>query len=200
MSIYLYTGTPGSYKSFHAVKTAIRQLKSGGNLITNFPLSYHKRHSGIYQFLTDDKITVDFLIKFAKENHHKGYKSQTLLIIDEASIKFNCRDYARKDRLQWIKFLACHRHYNYDIILICQQDIMIDKQIRGFVETEYRYRALRNFKLIGSLLNLLFRGCYMRVEVWYPIKRKAGSEFCVFNKRIAKCYDTMALFGGGSYA
>ena len=196
MAIYLYTGTPGSYKSYHATKIALRQLRSGGNLITNFPVAYKKKHTGTYQFLTDDQITVEYLVDFAVNHHHKGCKAQTLVIIDEASIKFNCRDFARKDRMKWIKFLACHRHYNYDIILICQNDIMIDKQIRGFIETEYKFRALKNFKTIGWILNLIFRGCYMCVEVWYPIRRKASSDFFVFNKKIAQAYDTMAMFGG----
>ena len=198
MSLNLYSGTPGSYKSFHAVKSAVNWLRSGGNLITNFPLDYtkylKKKPKGVYHCVNNLELTVDYLIDFACQFHHKGVKAQTLVIIDEASIKFNSRDFTVRDRMGWINFFANHRHFNFNIILITQQDIMIDKQIRGLIESEYKHRALKNYKLFGAFLNLIFRGCYMCVEYWYPCKLKVGSEMCFFNKRIAACYDTMGLF------
>ena len=39
MAIELYSGTPGSYKSYHAVSECINALKHGKNLITNFPFT-----------------------------------------------------------------------------------------------------------------------------------------------------------------
>lgn len=198
MAISLYSGTPGSYKSYHAVKEAITWLKLGRNLITNFPLNYQKRIKkpikGVYECVNNLDLTVDYLINFACEHHTPSLKAQTLVIIDEASIKFNSRDFQLKDRMGWINFLANHRHFNFDVILITQQDRMLDRQIRGLIETEYKHRALKNYKFLGFLLNLLFNGCFMCVEVWYPCKLKNGSMFYVFNKRVASCYDTMGLF------
>ena len=140
------------------------------------------------------QLTVDYLVEFAIRHHKKGVKAQTLIVIDEASIKFNSREFNNKDRMEWIKFLANHRHFNFDIILIAQQDRMIDRQIRSCIETEYKHRALKNYGFAGALLNLLFHGCYMCIEYWYPVKSRVGSDFGVFNARIANCYDTMGLF------
>lgn len=194
----LFSGTPGSYKSYHAVKEAISWLKLGNNLITNFPLNYKnylkKPIKGVYECVNNIDLTVDYLIDFAVEHHHKGVKAQTLVIFDEASIKFNSRDFNMHDRMQWINFFANHRHFNYDVILITQQDRMLDRQIRGLIETEYKHRAVKNYKLLGMLINALFRGCFMCVEIWYPCKLKNGSMFYIFNRKIASCYDTMALF------
>ena len=41
--ISLYSGTPGSYKSYHAVQRSLIWLATGGNLITNFPLNYKNK-------------------------------------------------------------------------------------------------------------------------------------------------------------
>ena len=198
MSLKLYSGTPGSYKSFHAVKTALHWLRSGGNLITNFPVDYscylHKTPKGIYRCVNNFELTVDYLVDFACIYHKKSVKAQTLVVIDEASIKFNSRDFNARDRMGWINFLANHRHFNFEIIFISQMDIMIDKQIRGLIETEFKHRSVKNFKFFGAFLNLIFRGCYMCVEYWYPCKKKVGADLRFFSKRVARCYDTMSLF------
>lgn len=197
MAILLYSGTPGSYKSYHAVQYSLNWLKQGKNLITNFPLIYQKRLKkirGIYEQVDNMQLTVDYLVNFAIEHHKKGVKAQTLIIVDEASIKFNSREFNNKDRMDWVKFLANHRHFNFDVILIAQQDRMIDRQIRSLIETEYKHRALKNYGFFGFLVNLFFHGCYMSIEYWYPVKSRVGSNFGVFHKRIADCYDTMGLF------
>ena len=197
MSIMLYSGTPGSYKSYHAVKYSIDFLKHGGNVITNFPLLYQKRVKkikGVYEQIDNMTLTIDYLVNFAIKHHKKGVKAQTLLVIDEASIKFNSREFSNKDRLDWIKFFANHRHFNFDVILIAQQDRMIDRQIRSLIETEYKHRALKSYGFLGFICNLVFRGCFMVVEYWYPVRTRVGSSFGVFHKRIADCYDTMGLF------
>ena len=198
MAISLYSGTPGSYKSYHAVYRSILWLKTGGNVISNFPLNYGKvikrPIKGIYEMVDNTSLTVDYLIKFASEHHEHTVKAQTLVVIDEASIMFNSRDFNVKDRMEWIRFFANHRHFNFEIVLIAQQDRMLDRQIRGCIETEFKHRALKNHKLFGRFLNWFFRGCFMCVEYWYPCKLKNEAIFHVFNRKIASCYDTMALF------
>lgn len=198
MSVTLYSGTPGSYKSYHAVQQCLSWLRGGGNLITNFPLNYkkqiHKPIKGVYQMVNNIDLTVDYLIDFAIHHHKKSVNAQTLVVIDEASIKFNSREFNNHDRMEWINFFANHRHFNFNIILITQQDRMLDRQIRGLIETEYKHRNIKNYKLLGWLINFIFRGCFMCVEVWYPCKLKVGSIFCIFHKKIAECYDTMGLF------
>lgn len=198
MSISLFSGTPGSYKSYHAVKECIFALNHGKNLITNFPINYKKvikkPVKGIYECVDNMQLTVDYLKTFAFLHHKPSIHAQTLVVIDEASIKFNSRDFMLKDRMEWINFFANHRHFNYDIILITQQDRMLDRQIRGLIETEYKHRAIKNYKFLGFLINSLCHGAFMVVEIWYPCKLKNGSQMCIFNKKIASVYNTMELF------
>lgn len=200
MAISLYSGTPGSYKSYHATSDVVTWLGRGKNVIANYPVNankyYNKRKKlGIFKFVTNEQLTVDYLIKFARNNHKSGkLKAQTLVVIDEASIKFNAREIDRKDRMEWIKFLANHRHYNFDIIMIAQNDRMIDRQIRGLLEYDIKHRALRNWNLSFAIASILCGGLYHCVEYWYPCHLKTSTNLHKFNKKVANCYDTMALF------
>lgn len=200
MAISLYSGTPGSYKSYHATADIVQWLGWGKNVISNYPVDaskYYKKRKklGVFKFVTNEQLTVDYLIKFACQNHKPGHrKAQTLIVIDEASIKFNAREIDRKDRMEWIKFLANHRHYGFNIILIAQNDRMIDRQIRGLLEYDIKHRALRNWNLSFAIASILSGGLYHCVEYWYPTHIKTSTNLHRFNKKIANCYDTMALF------
>ena len=199
MSIFMFTGTPGSYKSYHSTEDIISYLKSGKNVISNYPVNYQnvlKNIKGEFIYIDNLSLTPRYLIEFAKEHHKKNDKCQTLVVIDEASIIFNSREFNSKDRIEWIKFLSNHRHLNYNVILITQQDTMLDKQIRGLVEYEYKHRALKNYNLITWFFSKVFGGLYITLEIWYPCKIRISSKFCKFHKKIACCYDTMALFVG----
>lgn len=197
MAITLMSGTPGSGKSLHAVAEGLDWLKLGRNLITNFPLDWHKKLKkikGDYQFWKNSEITPKHLIEYAKEHHKPTVRAQTLLIIDEASIMFNARDFGRKDRMEWINFLSNHRHFNFEIILIAQNDKMLDKQIRGLIEYDIKHRALANYNFITLLISKLCGGLFMTVSYWYPCRAKNGVGVFRFNRSKARCYDTMALF------
>lgn len=198
MAISLYSGTPGSYKSYHATEDIIKWLMRGKNVIANFPVDAKKYNSkrklGKFIFLTNTELTVSFLLDFAKANHSPGLKPQTLVVIDEASIMFNARQFDKKDRMEWVNFFANHRHFNYEFILIAQNDRMLDRQIRGLLEYDYKHRALKNWNLAFALLSLVCKGIFHCVEYWYPCRIKTGTQLKRFNKKIAACYDTMALF------
>lgn len=174
MAISLYSGTPGSYKSYHATADIVHWLGSGRNVISNYPVNakkYYKnrKNLGKFIFLRNSDFTIDFLLNFAKENHKPGkLKAQTLIVIDEASIMFNARQFDRKDRMEWVNFFANHRHFNFDVILIAQNDRMLDRQIRGLLEYDIKHRALRNWNLAMALISIACRGLFHCVEYWYP--------------------------------
>lgn len=195
--ITLYSGTPGSYKSYHAVCDILSWLKSGRNVITNFPVDYFRvgiKPYGIYKFCKNTEITPKMLLNFHTEYHKRSYKPQTLVVIDEASTFFNPREFGRIDRMEWINFFANHRHFNFEVILITQSDKMLDKQIRGLIEYEIKHRALARANLIMWLMSKVFRGLFITVEIWYPCKMRITSNLHRFRKKKANCYDTMALF------
>ena len=125
MSITLYTGSPGSGKSLHCTENIINSLKKGINVISNYSINIDSISNclGMYVHKTDEEITVDFLIEFARKNHVKGKENQTLIVIDEAQLKFNSRAWQDKSRVKWNKFFTVHRHLGYEIILATQKEI-----------------------------------------------------------------------------
>ena len=114
--IWLYTGTPGSGKSYHAVYDIIKKLKQKekNRVIANFGLNfdnqrkYKEQMYNNFTYLDNSEMTVDFLIDFAVKNHEIGVENQTLVVIDEAQIIFNSRTWniEHDNRMRWIKFLV----------------------------------------------------------------------------------------------
>lgn len=202
MSITLYTGTPGSGKSFHAAKDIVRRLKRGGGLICNFPVNenFVKKRKAHVEYWDNSELTAARLVKYAMEHHKIGKEGQTLIVIDECQIIFNCRDFGRKDRNAWVTFFSQHRKLGFNVILITQSDRMIDKQIRCLVETEIKHRKLNNFQELGiwGLICAIFmmgRSWFIAIEYWYGgNKLKLGQSVFPYLKRYSAVYDSYKLF------
>lgn len=214
--IHLYSGTPGSGKSYHATEKIFYRLRAKKNVIANYPISLdncsysffgfwlkklfknyspRKKKLGRFDYVDNGHLTVEFLKQYAKENH-KGHKEhETLVVIDECGIMFNPRTFTQADRLEWIQFFSLHRHYGYDFILISQSDRMVDRQIRSFFEYNHQHRNVGNFKLFGKILALFCGGSlFTDVTVFYSIREKVGSNFFRYRRRIASLYDTFLLY------
>jgi zona occludens toxin (predicted ATPase) len=204
--ITLYSGTPGSGKSLHASKR-IRQALAARKMtvISNTPINTDlvsrkgKRKIGEFIYKTNAELTVDYLKNYAKEHHKVGKEGQTLIVIDEAGIMFNSRDFGAFDRKAWLNFLMTHRHFGYNIMLICQLDRMIDRQIRGLVEYHVIHRKVSNFGTIGLMLKLMRIPLFVAVTQWYGIREKLSADFFFYRKKWGRMYDTMMLFGGDQH-
>lgn len=193
--IYLYTGTPGSGKSYHQIEKIFDYLMKGKSVISNFPLKFGKRHikKGVpdrHYFIKNDDIKVDTLVKLSRMNKWYEKESNCLICLDEAGMLFNSRDFGKKDRMAWIEFFSQHRKFGFDVILVCQLDRMLDRQIRSLAEYEVKHRKINNF----GILKWLPITTFMYVTYWYGIRQRVSSETSIFLKSIAGRYDTMALF------
>lgn len=199
--IYLYSGTPGSGKSYHAVVDIVRKLgrKSKNRVIANFPLS-GKKITDKFEYWDNSDITISRLMNYARQYHKLGVEGQCLIVIDEAQCIFNSRDWNGKgvlhsalkrqpdSRMDWIKFFSQHRKFGYNVILIAQSDKMLDKQIRSLIEYDVKHIKMNNgffFFLPTS---------FLAVEKWYGQRMKLGQEVIWYHKRVAAMYDSYALF------
>lgn len=197
--IYLYTGTPGSGKSLHVARDIISRLGRKGGLICNFPVNtdYVKKKKGDFVFKRNSELTVDYLVDYAKKNHLRDKENQSLIVIDEAQRIFNCRDFSRGDRPEWVTFFSEHRHFGYNVVLIVQNDRMLDRQIRALVEYEVKHRKVNNYGFGGILLSLTMMTWFVAVERWYGMQGKEGrlgASFFPFQKKYSKIYDSYMLF------
>lgn len=199
MSIWLYTGTPGSGKSYHAAKDIVSRLKRPGGLICNFPVNEDfvpaRRRKSHVEYWDNSELTAERLVAYALEHHRIGKEGQTLVIIDECQIIFNCRDFGRKDRNAWVTMFSQHRKLGYNFVLITQNDRMLDKQIRALVETEIKHRKLNNYGVGGLLISLTRMTWFVAIEYWYGgNKLKLGHQMFAYHKKYAKVYDSYKLF------
>jgi zona occludens toxin (predicted ATPase) len=95
--IKLYTGTPGSGKSFHVARDIILHLRWKRNIISTVDIDINridkngKRKIGDFKYIPIYELTPNYLYKYAKLNHKKGKEGQTWIIIDECQLIFNSR-------------------------------------------------------------------------------------------------------------
>jgi len=200
--IELFSGTPGSGKSLNTARRIRTELLRGKTVIANFPINTTliskngKRKIGRFIYLKNDELTTDYLTKHAIENHRAGKEGQSLLVVDEAGIMYNSRDYGNWDRKAWINFFMTHRHYGYNVILVAQIDRLIDKQIRAFIEYDIKHRKANNFKTIGLILSIFRIGTFAAITYWYGQRQRIGGEMFRYRKKDGQLYDTMMLFEG----
>lgn len=124
-SVLFVVGQIGAGKSAYSVKLARQALKKGRFV---YSTDYIK---GCYQF------NVDWL-------SDQKCPENSLLIIDESALKFNCRDFSKISKNILAYFKKC-RHFKNDVILISQTFSDTDKQIR---EISTKVLFLRKFGMI----------------------------------------------------
>lgn len=202
--IYLYTGTPGSGKSYHVAKDIYFWLNRGQHLIANFEINYGMitRKKKGYFFQKDNfDLTVDWLVDFSLLCHKRDAagrikEHQTWIVIDECQLIFNCRSWNDKARQKWCYFFTQHRKLGYDIVLVTQFDRLIDRQIRSLVEYEVKHRKVNNFGKGGVILSLftLGRPVFVAIEYWYGVNEKSGVTMMIGRKKYYSMYDSYKMF------
>lgn len=188
--IYLYSGTPGSGKSYHAAADIYYRLKRKGSrnrVIANFPVNTDNKR---FRYVDNSELNVKYLFSYARLHHSPGIEGQTLVVIDEAQIIFNSRSWQSdgSSRMEWIKFFTQHRKLGFDFILIAQNDRMIDRQIRCLIEYEISHMKM------GNYFRFLPFTVFLAVNHWYGQKMKLAHEMILYRKKIAKLYDTYMTF------
>lgn len=115
--VSIYFGVPGSGKTTFAAWLARRDLKRGGKVWSNVPIT------GTYKL--DPKVDIG---RYMIENGR--------VIIDEAGIEYNNRDFKdfSKKSLYFYKY---HRHYRLGIDIFSQGFDDMDKKIRTLAQKYY---------------------------------------------------------------
>jgi zona occludens toxin (predicted ATPase) len=199
-------GPLGSGKSYHALCDGLAQVYAVKKkyCVANFPitLSKHKKkakkEAERWIYLDNDEMTVSALIKLSIEKGWRGKESSCLLIIDEAGIRFNARDWneAPKERKKWLKFFDLSRKLGFDVILIAPNDRAIDRQIRDYAEMECRHLRVGNYGFLKLLELILLTKVFFAVYFPRKIAGMAGHlKLVILRKSIANRYDSMKMIG-----
>lgn len=203
MTIYAYTGVPGSGKSLNAASQVRFFLNHGRPVVSNFSLSdgAPARDPGLFHYVSNSELTPSFLEDFAgswwSDPSHVFSENSLLLCLDEVQCIWNSRRWSDRDRLSWVEFFSQHRKYGYRIILIAQSTKMIDNQFRYLIDTEVNHRKFSSFGTLGFLASLPFRGLlFLRVSYLYQSQERLGSEWYVGRRADMDMYDSYARIRG----
>lgn len=200
MALAIYTGSVGSGKSYHAVKDIVEKLsyRRHNTVVANFGITFNEKHvrKGVdrrFFYVSDEQLeTPDHLMHLAIRNDWVGVEGRTLLVIDEAAVYFNSRDWNAKGdvRMKWIKFIVNSRKWGYDIVFISQDIRMIDRQMRSIIEHNVQHAKLNNF----AWFKLIPIPIFVTVKRWLVADFKGQVRFHLLLPWVARRYDTMKLF------
>lgn len=209
--IYLYSGTPGSGKSYDAAELICKKYKQGKNIFCNFEIDvdYLKQkypRSKAEVFCIDNRdLKYPFGLTGFSNNFHYRDKSgrvpekQSYLFIDECNNNFDSRTWNEKGRAEWNHWFSEHRKDGFQVILITQSVDDIDKKIRKRIEIEVQHFNVTNFKMFGKLLSFLSGGnLFVRRSQWFTKGKnkanKINSQFCRGHKKYFRIFNTSKRF------
>jgi len=199
--IEMYAGRIGGGKSYNAVERAAKYLASGGIVCTNIRLvwdkvvEYCRLYYGVeperaqYIYLEDEQIRL-----FHLHTPNGTPEKPSLVIIDEAHIWFNNRDFASQDRAM-LTFLTQSRKCFTDIIWISQSELNCDKQFIRLVQFTWRFRDLSQWKIpvlrIRCPINV-----FLSVQYDQDGRTQCGRNWVTKNKHVFAMYETFQLARG----
>lgn len=187
-----YVGTPGSGKSYEAVKKILDNLKSGRIVFTNVEGLDGRKQQEHIKLKTglsdgdlkkqlhhmDDATTDEFW------NHLEG-KDGALIVLDEVHKKFSNRDWASQKNKEFCEWASTHRHGGYDVLLITQDIEKIDKHARSLIEWTYFFRKINHF---GNLVSLKYRRYSYDDDNHHG--KPVAQETLTYDKSIFPCYSS----------
>ena len=197
MTVYLFSGTPGSGKSAHQAMIIYYAIKTHKPVIANFDIDRKAfKDSSSFFYVDNVYMSPTTLMKFAEIwfKNNKFHEGAIKVFIDEAQIMFSNRDW--KNNAEWIKFFTQHRKLGMDVYLVAQNHEMIDKHIRSLVEYEVHHRKVNNVGWFGKLVSVICLGhpVFVAVTKWYGQRMRLGAEWFLGRKKFFNLYNTYKLF------
>jgi zona occludens toxin len=152
--IIAFTGTPGSGKTYDAVRKIVENLRLGRVVYTNVegmdaPECFEmlKAVTG----LSDYGLALH--LRFFQPGQIQEFwlhvQPGSMIVLDEVQNVFNARDWQSQKNVQFNTWASTHRHHGFDVVLITQSIQRIDTAVRALVEWTYVYRKVNFF---GSLI------------------------------------------------
>ena len=148
--IIAYVGTPGSGKTYEAVKSILANLKSGRRVYTNI----EGLDEPCCRKLIQDTLNLDdyefnkrlvFLDKVQTKNFWNIAKDGSMIVLDEVHKDFSNRDWNTETNKDFANWASTHRHHGFDLVLITQDIEKVEKHARSLIEWTYFFRKVNFF-------------------------------------------------------
>lgn len=173
MTIKVVFASPGQGKSYFATHKALKALKKGRKVFSNYPI-----------ITPDGKSTYIWKPEYALENVQNA-----LIIVDEAYRDYNSREHKDFSR-EVHTFFATNRHNGLDIILIAQNPARIDLVLRE-ITSEFVFMKKHCIPLTD--IPVIFTASGYLDELSLANRHVGESdtlEFILFSKKTGQSYDT----------
>jgi len=222
--IALVTGQPGAGKSYYSVRKIVAALEAGkpvatnvaledgwalkaarSNLLTRLVPGRARRKADRYErmVLCSDDLDELFRVRLGGKGEGRG-----AMVLDEAHNWLNSRTWdadetgtkltkaeAVQARLKIVRFFSQHRKLGWDVYLITQDALNIDRQVRSLFEYHVKLKNLRKFRVAG----LPVAPCNLFLAIWFwndSAKTIVKRELYPLNRSVANLYDSWALSHG----
>jgi len=190
--IFGFVGTPGSGKSYDAVRKILDNLKSGKVVYTNvegLEDDYCQEFIKLYTGLDDYQLAHQLRHKTDSEMQcfWDFVENQSLIVIDEVHKLFSNRNWQSSANNKFAEWASTHRHIGCDLVLITQDLEKVEKHVRSLIEWTYFYRKVNFF---GSLVsNSYLRYAYSGDDHnGQPLSKATRG----YEKRVFQCYKSYA--------
>lgn len=179
--ISIYTGIPGSGKTYHAVTQIINYIKAGRRVYTNIR---GIKGEEIAKFL-DWSIYEHLLYILDDDEIKKCYlylPNNSLLVLDEYQNIYPVTDYAVNTSA--VNFFTTHRHKGIDVILITQSTSLGEKRLTALSE---EYHDFRKLSFLGAS-NRYRHACFMGATD--NQQAHMYTKICKYDPRVFKIYSS----------
>jgi zona occludens toxin (predicted ATPase) len=150
MAIIGFCGTPGSGKTYEAVKKLIDNLLCGRVIYTNIegvedPICQEmiKSVTGLSDLALRKQLNI--LEPNQLDNFWNHISPGCIVILDEIQKVFGSREWQSEKNKMFGFWASTHRHHGYEVILITQNIERIDSAVRGLLEWTYVFRKVNFF-------------------------------------------------------
>lgn len=162
MPVYFLCGGLGSGKSLMAVSKMAEKLERGLPVATNINLDLERLVEPAWPspvvYRLPDFPTGDDLYSLGEVPQGGNEDANGLVVLDEAGLYLNARDWNDKGRRQGLEWFLHSRKLGWDVILLTQSFGMVDKQIRESIG-EYVVTMRRWDRMMIPLFGRLARAC-----------------------------------------
>lgn len=142
-----FTGTPGSGKTYEAVKKIIDNLMMGKVIYTNIDGIFDpecqemiKAYCGLSDLALARQLKA--LEPEQIENFWMHIEPGCIVVLDEIHKWFSNRDWQAEKNKQFGYWASTHRHHGFDVVLITQNIERVDAAVRSLLEWNYVYRKV----------------------------------------------------------
>lgn len=140
--IDLYTGKPGSGKSYYAVRSIIEALQNGRRVWALLDIKMSGKWADVAG-LTMDDLKVKLLLPDSL-NFLNDVGDGDLIVIDESQRWFRAGVESNKE---YLLFMETHRHKGCDVVILTQDYQKIQRQVYVLAEQVYKFRKMSLFGL-----------------------------------------------------